>query len=130
MVGSTSSKEYGKREYMSALARLEERIEALEEAAEAIKEETRLAHEATKRLREARKEVKYLLENEVKDMVNEAVAEHVAKGLESYTKTIEEQTEIATQKVFKRFDDLFNILATGKKSGDGAIVGTNRKLKK
>jgi len=108
----------------SALARLEERIEALEAAAEAIKDETRAAHEATKALRAVQKDIEHLLTTEVRAIVDAAIAEQVRKGLEGYQATIKTQTEKATQAVFRRFEDLFNTLTTGRRSGDGPVLGS------
>lgn len=103
---------------------LEEKVRELEEASENLRIEIRAAHEATQRLRELKKEIKSYLETEAIRIVDEAIAEAVKKGLDGYQDTIKKQTEIATNKVFERFDSLANTLLTGKKSGDGPVLGS------
>lgn len=103
---------------------LEEKISELQKASEDLRIEIRQAHEATARLRELKKEIKVYLETEATRIVDAAIAEAVKKGLDGYQDTIKRQTEIATNKVFERFDALANTLLTGKKSGDGPVLGS------
>lgn len=102
---------------------LEEKVEELRRASEDLRGDIRAAHEATARLRELKKEIKHYMETEAKKLVQEAIEEAVAKGLDSYSSTIKVEIDKATTKVYQRFDDITNILLTGKKSGDGPVFG-------
>lgn len=103
---------------------LEDKIEELKQASADLQAEIREAHEATKRLRELKKETERYLETEARKIVDAAIADAVKSGLEGYQETIKKQTEIATNAVFRRFDDLANVMLTGKKSGDGPVLGS------
>lgn len=113
----------------SALKNLDGRIAALEAAAEAAREETRAAHEATKALRQAERdaraaaaEIRALLAVDLKELVDEALSEHVRTGLASYAESLRDATEAGHAHVIAEFEKLKNILLTGQEDGRGEHV--------
>jgi hypothetical protein len=84
-----------------------------EEEIAAIKEATRVAHEAIKDLKGLIKEAKQISEHisvQMHEEVDEKLQAEVKVGLEQLSVAFKAATEEATNKVFKRFDDLADLL--------------------
>lgn len=115
---------------MTTTKTFEERLAALEEAILGIQNETREAHSTMKALRDLRREVAEELSRSVREIVDEAIAAEVKKGLDSYSSTLDRAIEQAEAKVLRRFDELANILLTGRASGEGdPLPGLPRNLR-
>ena len=97
----------------------EQRLAKLEAAIERIESETREANSAAKNLRDARREIEGWLRDGVKQIVDDAIAAQVKKGLDEYRSTLDGAIRQTEATVYRRFDQLANTLMTGRPSGEG-----------
>lgn len=107
----------------------ESRLAKLEAAIGRIESETREANSAAKNLRDARREIERLLTDDVKSIVDAAIAAQVKKGLHEYRTTLDGALVQAEAALYRRFDQLTNTLLTGRPSGEGeSLIDLARRI--
>lgn len=90
-----------------------------------LRDLVRQMHESLKdghRLLKAMETIKDELMTVAEEVFSERMGEQVAKGLDEYKSSLDRQIELATQKVYERFDTIADILL-GKNQPDGGIEG-------
>jgi NTP pyrophosphatase (non-canonical NTP hydrolase) len=81
----------------------------IEEPLERLKTATREANEAAQNLRQAKKDVEATWK-QIQQEIEDVIAQHVSSGLKGYNEAVQEAIKKAEKTVYKRFDDLCDIL--------------------
>lgn len=93
---------------MSGIRDLEENIARLEAASERAERAAREANAATKALEQKRKELRYLIDQTVDDVLQEAVVPIVSKGLHDLELQFRDATKQTHARVLEQVDVLLN----------------------